>query len=1029
MRNTKKNKTTAGIICLALLLQNTAIQPAHAVNSEQISINEICAKNTAYAANDGNYFDWIELYNNGDSSSDISGWGLSDQDDQPFKYVFPNGTQIAAGDRIIVFCDSDAAANNAQIAPFGLSASGEKIVLTKPNGDTAQSVSFDALEADTSYGQYPEGSGEYFVLSCSPDKANTAPEGINSVHEPVFSHDSGFYDNDFSLVLTADKDCTIYYTTDGSDPSPENSLQYSEPITITDMSDTENRLSARTDIVPDNADKPKDKVDKAAVIRAVSVDSKGQASDIVTKTFFVGKTNSGYYKDMKVVSLITDPDNLFDKDKGIYCLGKIYEENRGGDRRNPWELKANYSMKGREWERPANFTMFENGQKVIEQNIGIRIKGNYSRSLPQKSFNLYTRKEYGEEEFEYDFFSGKAVKAKNGKTIKKYDGLTLRNGGNDNSSAFFRDTINQTLIADRDFAKQAATECIVFVDGEFWGIYQMMEKINSSYFSQHYGVDENSVAMIENGGLEEGNDSDLREWDELCNNVGNGSISYDEFCKKVDVQGFIDYFASQIYWCNADWPQKNYTVWRSDVIDESNPYADGKWRMAMFDTESGQGLYGSQDKSFSADQFKRIRESNCQLSKLFNGLINSQEFRYQFTRTMMDLSNQNFAADRTKEVIDFYKNNYTQQISDTFARFYSRSMSGDNAARHFKEALNTVTEFYSKRPSYAERTTRSAMKISSEPHTLSIKNNSNSGSIDLNTLKLGNISSWSGNYHSDYELDLTAKPVEGKYFAYWNINDAEITDGDIYSASVSLKLTSDATVEAVYGDGSKPAVITTAAVTTAKTTAAATVTTTVNSNNKSGKKYVGKVIEAENFDIKSGVENENCSEGGMDAAYIEKGDYIGFNNIDLSNAGKIDFRIGSNGARAALEVRIDSPDGKVIGRMDVRSSDGWQTWNTQSCSIEKTQGKHDLYFVFTGEEGYLFNINWWRLDSPVTECIIGDANSDGIVDVFDFVIIKNAIENGLTGNFGAADINGDDAVNETDAELIKKYIMGEIKSF
>ena len=1029
MKNTKKNKTASAIICLSFLLQNASIMPVGAVSGGQISINEICAKNTVYAANDGNYYDWIELYNSGSSASDISGWGLSDKENQPFKYVFPNGTQIAAGGRIVVFCDSDAAEKNSQIAPFGLSASGEKIVLTEPGGNTAQTVSFESLADNTSYGQYPEGSGEFYVLSCSPNKANTAPEGINSVREPVFSHDSGFYDADFSLELSTDKDCTIYYTTDGSDPIPEKSLKYSKPITITDMSDTENRLSARTDIVPDKAEKPNENVDKAAVIRAISVDSKGQASDIVTKTFMVGKTNSGYYKEMKVVSLVTDPDNLFDNESGIYCLGKMFEENRGGERKNSWELKANYSMKGRDWERPASFTMFENGKKVIEQNIGIRIKGNYSRSLPQKSFNLYTRKEYGEEEFEYDFFSGKAVKAKNGKAVKKYDGLVLRNGGNDNSNAFFRDSINQTLIADRDFAKQATTECIVFVDGEFWGIYQMMEKINSSYFSQHYGVDEDSVAMIENGSLEEGSDSDLKEWNELCNNVGNGSISYDEFCKKVDVQGFIDYFASQIYWCNADWPHNNYTVWRSDVIDESNPYADGKWRMALFDTESGQGLYGSEDKSFSADQFRRIRESNCQLAKMFNGLLNSQSFRYQFTRTMMDLSNRNFTAERTKEVIDFYRNNYSEQIADTYSRFFSRSLSGDNAVRRFKDSLNTVTEFYAKRPSYAERTTRSAMKISSEPYTLSIKNNSDCGSVDLNTLKLGNVSTWSGKYHSDYSLELSAKPLENKYFAYWNINGAEITKGDIYSSSVSLKLTSDATVEAVYGTGTKPAVITTVPVTTAKQSAVTTVTTTVKSDNKSGKKYCGKVIEGENFDVKSGVENENCSEGGLDVAYIEKGDYIGFSNIDLSDAGKIDFRIGSNGARASLEVRLDAPDGKVIGRMDVKSSGGWQTWNTQSCTIEKTKGKHDLYFVFCGEEGYLFNINWWRLDAPAQECIIGDANSDGAVDAFDFVIIKNAAVNGVTGNFGAADINGDDAVNDADAELIKKYIMGEIKSF
>ena len=129
----------------------------------------------------------------------------------------------------------------------------------------------------------------------------------------------------------------------------------------------------------------------------------------------------------------------------------------------------------------------------------------------------------------------------------------------------------------------------------------------SSYINEHYGIKKSDIAMIEDGELEEGTDEDLRDWSELCKGVASGSVSYDEFCSKVDVQGFMDYFAAEIYWANADWPQKNYSAWRSNAVDESNPYADGKWRMMLYDTESGQGLYGSNDKSFSADCYRRRR--------------------------------------------------------------------------------------------------------------------------------------------------------------------------------------------------------------------------------------------------------------------------------------------------------------------------------------------------------------------------------------------------------------------------------------
>ena len=1037
MRVKKRKRTVAGVLCLGMLLQTAAYMPANADDAAQVTINEVCPDNDSYAAPDGKKHDWIELYNSGKTAADISGWALSDKADQPKKYVFPSGTQIPAEGRLVVFCDSDAAANDNRIAPFGISASGETLVLTDSNGRTAQTITFGYLAKDTSYGQYPEGSGQYYTVKSTPGKANEAPEGSNAVHAPSFSHDSGFYDSSFKLTLTADPGCDIYYTTDGSDPV-YGSAQYTAPLTIEDMTNTKNRLSARTDIVPDGAEAPRGNVDKAVIIRAVAVKD-GIASEYITKTYFLGKTNSGYYKDMKVVSLVTDPANLFDKDKGIYCLGKEYEQYNGGQK-NPWDIPANYRMKGKEWERPAHVTFFENGKQVLDQNIGIRIKGAFSRCIAQKSFNLYTRKEYGKPELEYDFFSGKATKAKNGKAIKEYDGLVIRNGGNDNTGAFFRDSINQTLVADRSFATQANTECIVFIDGEFWGIYQMMEKINRGYLSSHYGVKKDSIAMIENGALEEGNDNDLRDWRSLCDGIANGSLSYEEISDKLDIQGFIDYFAAQIYWCNADWPQNNFSAWRSNENDETNPYADGKWRMILFDTESGQGLYGTEDKSYSADQFSRIRNSSNQLARVFNGLMNYQRFRHRFARTMMDLTNKNFTPERTKEVINFYRNTYKQQVTDTFTRFHSGSLSGENAARRFEGDMNTVTEFYDKRYTYAERTTRSAMGLSSEPNRINIKNDPNGGSININTLTLGKISNWSGRYHSDYDITVTAQPVDGKYFSHWNINGAEITDGDKNSASIKLKLTSDASVEAVYGNGAAPAVQTTAstvsATTTTTTTTRPATTTTVTTtkpipqiSNRPGKVSTGTIINAETFDIKEGIENEPCSEGGQDVAYIEDGEYIAYKNFDLSGAGKIDFRIGSTGAKAVLEVRLDAPDGKLIGKMDIKSSGGWQTWNTQSCNIEKTSGKHDLYFVFTGGEGYLFNINWWRTDSPVKEHILGDINSDGVVDVFDLCMEKNAAANGWSDNFAAADVNGDDTINDADVELVRAYIMGQIKSF
>ncbi len=822
-------KAAAGVLCLGLLCQNAGILPAAAAKATGVTINEVCSKNTTYAAPDGGFYDYIELYNAGSADVDLSGWGLSDKEATPHKFKFADGTRIGAGKYLVVFCDKTAAAKDSTIAGFGMSGSGETIILSDSNGTPAYTLTFGSIASDKSWAQYPDGSGEFFETAMTAGKTNVAPEGAAAVAVPEFSLDSGFYEAGQQVSIKAPANSTVYYTTDGSDPTT-SSTKYTGPFTLADVSSNPNVLSAEKDISTNGYTPPSQPVDKANIIRAVTVNADGTASEIVSKTYFVGKTNSGYYPKMKVVSLVTDPKNLFDYDTGIYVLGKHYDEDNNSSSdpsdpgnnpfpgfpgwgdwggggfgggfgfKQPWEYEANYTQKGTAWERVASMTMFDNGTKVIDQNVGIRIKGGASRHNVQKSFNLYARLDYGAPEFDFDFFDGKNTKQSNGKKIKTYTNISLRDGGNDSNAAFFRDSLNQGLVTDRAFGYQAMNECIVFIDGEFWGIYQICEKLNDTYIKDHFGVKKSDVAMVKSNELEEGTDADLQDWNNLCKGVANGSITYEQFCQKVDIQSFMDYFAAQIYWCNVDWPQNNTCAWRANVVDESNPYADGKWRMIVFDTEYGQGLYNGMNTGANTDVFQRIAQNRSTekeedvFSPLFTALMKNKDFALAFSRTMMDLANYNFDPEKVDTAAKFYEETYAKQVADTFQRYGYR----DKNEQSYKNEWNTVKSFYKQRFTPAESSLRKAAGLTGEPLTLSLQNDQASGEITCNTLKLGAIDKWSGKYHKDYALTLTAEPKSGCTFDHWEVDGVKLVEGDTKSATISVTLENQATVRAVY---------------------------------------------------------------------------------------------------------------------------------------------------------------------------------------------------------------------------------------
>ena len=527
-----------------------------------------------------------------------------------------------------------------------------------------------------------------------------AAEADESIKAPVFSAESGFYDNDLELTITAGKGMTIYYTLDGSDPV-SSGTKYEGAVSLSDRSSEPDILSANTDVAV-QANPPGTPVDKAVVVRAAAVDSKGAHSPIAVGTYFIGfNRKKAYYRDTRIISLTVDEADLFDYDRGIFVLGSTYDKWKNSDEYDyatpEWSIPANYTMRGRDWEREAAMQIFEGGSLKLTQNVGIRVHGGATRSYAQKSMNVYARTVYGAPKLEYDLFSGRVRNDTDKLPVTEFDSFILRNGGNDAFFTRFRDKLAQELVADRDFLKQGMEPCIVFINGEFWGHYEITEKTDAACIKEHFGVPKKNVCIIKKEALDEGTEEGFAEFQELRDWIRSTDFSngkaYEELCSKVDMKGFMEYVSAEIYINNSNWGKSNMAVWKAMEPDAALPYADGRWRFIMYDADYSSGIYGEvlpEDDSFGA-----LMDSDCFLADLFNGALKNEDFRQQFRSTFREMAEKDFGSKRVDSRIDELSDEYRYMTVDTFERFWS-SWTAD-AEWIYNEEVERLRSFYDKR--------------------------------------------------------------------------------------------------------------------------------------------------------------------------------------------------------------------------------------------------------------------------------------------------------------------------------------------
>lgn len=459
-------------------------------------------------------------------------------------------------------------------------------------------------------------------------------------------------------------------------PAKQDTQTYTGPITIKNRDNAPNLLCSEANIPymynpgASSPEYPSGTIPKATVIRAMVVRPDGKRSKVVTKVYFVGKDLTTLYKNASVISIVTDPDNLLSRETGIYRYG-------------------NWENRGEEWEREADVTYIEeDGSMPFETKMGLRIHGGYSRNWGQKSFRLYFREEYGMKNLKnYPLIPG-AMNFDKTEATTKYKKVILRNGGNEYSYTKLQDVWIQNLVADRAFTIQSARPSVLFLNGEYWGLYNLTERYCDNYVETEFGVDKDNVVMIKNGELEEGTDNDLQYYKEMQNLADldmSKEENYKRFTDLVDEQSYLDYYATEIYIGNNDWPNNNMQLWRSHTNDGTK-YGDTKWRFMLYDTEYSMNLYGHEDAA--GEELKTgIIERTKSMDPLFGALCANPGFQKKLADTLMNLANNNFEAASAEAKLDSLAAVYRPLMIQYFKRFSGSTSTFDNNIQRMKTYL------------------------------------------------------------------------------------------------------------------------------------------------------------------------------------------------------------------------------------------------------------------------------------------------------------------------------------------------------
>lgn len=594
----------------ALFVTLYAVAPSHSVAGSPNTpfISEFLASNGDNLRDeDGDTSDWIEICNNSGNSVNLVGWSLTDDPEQPRRWVFPE-VVLEPSEYLIVFASGKdrTATEEANLhANFSLERNGEYLALIDDGSPelivSEFSPEFPPQEQDISYG-YSEGLGRYvYYETPTPGAMNMGGEVLGNLPPVGFSVPRGFHDIGFEVSLSIDPaTATIHYTLDGSTPSATHGLVYSNPIAVTQTS----------------------------MIRAFAFLEGYTSPPVSTQTYLIGIEER--LKLLPAISLVTDATHftgptgiigMSDQSRIMQAPNTNCSAWNGGQ--NPPTVYYNPSLRGDAWERPVSMEYIEPlDNSGFQTNAGIRVNGSdHSRARQcvnsKFSYRIYFRDVYGVANLEYPLIPESVV--------EEYDKVVLRAGLDDRINPFIRDELTRRVWRDMGHPGVVGTFAYLFVNGDYKGYYNPVERPDRQFLNDFFDDNAEWDVIKRQGEIVDGTDE---AWLALLAKApptfDSDFENFYEISQLLDVENFIDYLILNVYANTWDWPDNNWVAYRRQGPGE-------KFRFLVWDAEGTWG-YDGQGPNYNLffQELNRLRPSNNEIPRLFLAMKNSPIFRELF---------------------------------------------------------------------------------------------------------------------------------------------------------------------------------------------------------------------------------------------------------------------------------------------------------------------------------------------------------------------------------------------------------------